>query len=72
MEKLVIRNSRLKYVLLLIISIGFVAAGIWMISDGNAFGWICTFFFGSGIPLFVWQIIDLLGLLKIDGHGVEY
>lgn len=70
MEKLVIKNSRWKYVLLLIGSLGFVAAGIWMLIKGEWFGWLAILFFGSGIPIFIWQIADARPRLIIDEQGV--
>lgn len=70
MEKLIIKNSRWKYVLLLIGCIGFVAAGIWMVIDGEPFGWLGILFFGSGIPLSIWQIADSRPRLVIDERGV--
>ena len=70
MEKLIIKNSRWKYVLLLIGSIGFVAAGIWIVVHGGSFGWVPILFFGSGIPIFIWQIADARPRLIIDEHGV--
>jgi hypothetical protein len=70
MEKLIIQNSRWKYVLLLIPCIGFVAAGIWMVIGGERFGWLSISFFGSCIPLFIWQIADSRPRLIIDAHGV--
>lgn len=70
MEKLLIKNSRWKYVLLLIGSLGFVASGIWMVIEGKQFGWFAILFFGSGIPLSIWQIADSRPRLIIDEHGV--
>jgi hypothetical protein len=70
MEKLVIKNSRWKYVLLFVGCIGFVAAGIWMVITGNSFGWLAILFFGGGIPICIWQIADTRPRLVIDEHGV--
>ena len=70
MEKVIIRNSRWKHVLLLIGCIGFVAAGIWMIIQGKQFGWVALLFFGSGIPISIWQIADSRPRLIIDDSGV--
>ena len=70
MEHLIIKNSRWKYMLLLIGCIGFVAAGIWMVIAGNSFGWLAILFFGSGIPISIWQIADARPRLVIDEHGV--
>lgn len=70
MEKLVIKNSRWKHILLLIASIAFVVTGIVMIVRGKSFGWVAVLFFGSGIPIFIWQIIDSRPRLVIDERGV--
>lgn len=70
MEKLIIKNARRKYVLLLIGCLGFVAAGIWMVIDGKLFGWLAILFFGSGVPISIWQIADSRPRLIIDEHGV--
>src|SRR5215210_1288333 len=70
MEKLIIKNSRWRYVLLLIGCIGFVAAGIWMVFAGKPFGWLAILFFGSGIPISIWQLADSRPRLVIDEHGV--
>ena len=70
MEKLIIKNARWKQVLLLIASIGFVIAGIWIVSDGKSFGWVAILFFGAGIPIFIWQIVDARPRLIIDDQGI--
>ena len=70
MEKLIIQNSRWKHVLLLIGCIGFVIAGIWMVVAGKPFGWLAILFFGSGIPISIWQILDSRPRLIIDELGV--
>jgi hypothetical protein len=71
MEQLIIKNSRWKYVLLLIGCIGFVVAGIWMVFAGKPFGWLSILFFGSGIPISIWQLADSRPRLIIDEHGVS-
>lgn len=70
MEKLMIKNSRWKYIALLIGCIGFVCAGIFMVIDGNWFGLAAIIFFGSGIPIFIWQLIDSRPRLIIDDNGI--
>ena len=70
MEKLIIKNARWKHVLLLIASIAFVIAGIGMVSQGKMFGWLAILFFGAGIPIFIWQILDARPRLIIDEQGV--
>ncbi len=68
-----IKTSRIKYVLLLMITIGFVAGGIFILmNNGPAWvGWMSIIFFGSGIPLFIWQIADSRPRLIIDDEGVN-
>jgi hypothetical protein len=56
MRKLGINYSRRESVRSLIVCIGFVAVGVWLALRGNRFGWVAALFFGSGIPLFIWQL----------------
>jgi hypothetical protein len=76
MEALVISNSRRRYVLLLVASIGFVALGAFLVKTADSTldawaGWPCIVFFGAAIPLFVWQIIDRRPRLTINELGVN-
>jgi hypothetical protein len=70
MEKLIIKNSRRKYLRMLIGSMGFVGGGIWMVIDGVLLGWICILFFGFCSLSFIWQIADPRPRLIIDEQGV--
>jgi hypothetical protein len=74
MTPISIKASRLKYTLLLIVSIGFVAGGVFIVghsaSDEAWIGWMNIVFFGAGIPLFSWQILDARPRLVIDDRGV--
>ncbi|HEX8070199.1 MAG TPA: STM3941 family protein [Pyrinomonadaceae bacterium] len=70
MGKLIINNSRRKYVPLLIGCMGFVATGVWMVVHGEAFGWVPIMFFGCGIPVCLRQIADARPRLIIDERGV--
>src|SRR5690349_10502241 len=70
MERIIIKNSRWKHLLLLIGCLGFVAAGVWMVLNGKPFGWVSVVFFGTGIPVSIWQIADSRPRLIIDEHGV--
>ena len=70
MEKLIIKNSRWKHVLLLIGCMGFVATGIWIVVHGKSFGWVPILFFGSGLVVSIWQIVDSRPRLIIDEYGV--
>ena len=75
MDQVIVKNSRFRYVLLLLIAIGFVVAGLYIVfganGAGNALlGWVSIIFFGSGIPLFAWQLYDSRPRLIIDEQGI--
>ena len=72
MVHLVIKSSRLLYIILLICTLGFVVGGIFLIIKGEAvlIGWASIIFFGGGIPLFLWQLMDSRPRLIIDDEGV--
>jgi hypothetical protein len=70
MEKLIIKNSRWKPSLLLCAALGLVCVGAFLIYQGKAFGWVPLLFFGSGVPIFIWQIADARPRLIIDERGV--
>jgi hypothetical protein len=75
MDQVVVKNSRLRYVFLLLIAIGFVVAGIFIVLGANGagdalLGWVTIIFFGAGIPLFAWQLYDSRPRLIIDEQGI--
>lgn len=72
MERIEIKSSRLKYILLLITAMGFVVCGVFLLSQSGPMwvGWMSIVFFGSMIPLFAWQLFDTRPRLIIDGEGV--
>jgi hypothetical protein len=68
---IMIRSSRWKAALFLLIATGFVAISIWMLSDPKAnrwMAWLGIIFFGFGIPVFGLRVIrpDVL-MLAPDG-----
>ncbi|WP_116812342.1 STM3941 family protein [Steroidobacter cummioxidans] len=71
---LVVRSSRLKYILLLIASAGFVAGGVFLVVFENGardwVGWMSIVFFGAGIPLFARQLFDSKPRVVLDEAGV--
>jgi len=76
MDQITISNSRSKYVLLLLVSIGFVVAGIFLVSFGTASeergaGWTSLLFFGACGALFIRQLLDSRPRLIIDEHGIN-
>lgn len=74
MPPIIIKSSRLKYLGLLMLSLGFVALGVLLLRKGQpaAFwaGWANIVFFGAGAVLFVRQIIDARPRVVIDAFGV--
>lgn len=72
MTTIEIKSSRGKYFALLIGSIGFVAGGVFILFIGGPklIGWASIIFFGAGIPLSIWQIVDSRPRLKIDDTGI--
>jgi len=76
MDKITISNSRSKYVLLLLVSVGFVGAGIFLASLGKATeekaaGWTSILFFGACGAVFIRQLFDFRPRLIIDEHGIN-
>jgi len=71
---LVISGSRVKYILLLLVAIGFVILGIFILVEGKAgdawIGWMSIAFFGLGIPLFVRQLFDARPRVVLDETGI--
>jgi hypothetical protein len=75
LDTLVIKNARLKYLLFLVLAAGFVAGGIFMLTHGETArqrwtGWATIAFFGAGVPLFAWQLVDARPRLVIDHRGI--
>ncbi len=73
MNDIRIQSSRLKYTVLLIASIGFVAGGVFLLNQAGPkwVGWMSIVFFGSMIPLFAWQLFDNRPRLILDDEGVQ-
>src|SRR5215469_11642791 len=76
METLVISNSRWKYLLLLVASLGFVGAGVLILQNERSTGagwiaWSSILFFGACAAVFIWQLFDSRPRLKLDDRGVE-
>jgi hypothetical protein len=74
MISITIKSSKLRYVLLLIIAIGFVVLGLFILTYGKAsdawIGWMSIVFFGACIPLFAWQLVDSRPRLVLDDQGI--
>ncbi|WP_333677478.1 STM3941 family protein [Dyella sp.] len=74
MSPIVINASRLKYALLLLVAVGFVFAGAFMVAFDAAteawLGWANIVLFGACIPLFLWQLLDARPRLVMDEQGI--
>ncbi len=74
MDKLTIGTARLKCVFYLIGSLGFVIAGLFILTmhrpGAEQAAWPAIMFFGAAIPVFVWQLLDTRPRLVIDDNGV--
>jgi hypothetical protein len=57
---------------LLLISVAFVAGGMWMIREGEKMGWLCMGFFGLGIPVFLLQLFPKASFLTVNEEGIEF
>ncbi len=75
MEKISIGNSRLRYFVLLLASLGFVIGGLFLMSSKKecltqAPLWGSIIFFAACSIVFIWQIIDSRPRLVIDDNGI--
>lgn len=75
MEEIQIRNSRQKFILVLLAAIGFVVAGLFIVmnsrsSGDRVIGWMSIIFFGSGIPLFIRKVSESKPRLMINDQGI--
>jgi hypothetical protein len=68
-DELVIPGSRRKAVLLLLIALGLVGGGVFLIVIGQPFGWIVAGFFALGIPLALLLLRPTY--MKLDREGVR-
>jgi hypothetical protein len=75
MPLLVVKNSVGKYILYGLLSLVFVAGGIFILSVGKdlkstIIGWSCIIFFGFGLLVFLRQILDTRPRIVIDENGI--
>ena len=72
MEPIVIAQSRLKWIVFLIVSLLFVAAGALLLAIGESplKAWGTMVFFGGCALVFAWQIIDSRPRIVISDDGI--
>ena len=70
-----IKGARWKSVLLLVLSLAFVALGVWLPYDGKTetmmWKWVIIVFFGLGVPLTIYQLFNPASL-TLDARGFTY
>ena len=72
MNELAIKNSPARNLALLCASIGFVAAGVFCLYIGqDAIGWVGIVFFGVGVPLAIFRLLDARPKLVINDSGIS-
>jgi hypothetical protein len=64
--------KKIKLVLLFLVCLAFVAGGILMIREGEKMGWLCTVFFGLGVPIFLLNLHPRSSYLTVDEEGIEF
>ncbi|MBD9370683.1 STM3941 family protein [Xanthomonas sp. XNM01] len=72
MQMQVIRSSRVRYALLLLLSLPFVAIGALLLKRDPAslVGWANVLFFGASALVFAWQVVDPQPRLVFSDQGV--
>jgi hypothetical protein len=64
--------GRRKTTLMLLLSIGFVAIGVFMGLSGQFMGWLCAGFFGLAVPVFAFQFHPKSAYLRLTAEGFTY
>lgn len=61
-----------KILLLLLMSAGFVVGGMWMLREGDAWGWAPAVIFALCVFVFVIQLLPGSAFLTVDDEGIEF
>jgi hypothetical protein len=71
MEEIKLYKAKTKAFKLLALTILFVVSGIWLITiDKSLVGWLCTLFFGLGIPIGIFHLFDKRPQVVINESGI--
>jgi hypothetical protein len=70
-SELIFRASPKKALLLLALSVGFVALGVWLLEKRPILGWVTIIFFSLGIPASVAVMLPGATYLRLDRQGFE-
>lgn len=69
---LVLYPSRWRSTLLLLISLAFVAGGIWLVQEGKPFGYVCIGLLGLGVPLSLAKLHPRVSYLELRKDGFTF
>lgn len=64
--------KKLRLLGLLLMSLAFTAAGVWMIREGRGSGWFCAVFFGVCCVVFFAQLFPGSSYLTVSKDGIEF
>jgi len=70
-ETLVLRPSRVKSLVMLLIGVAFTAGGIVMVRDGARWGWFVLIFFGLCTVVFISLLLPNSAYLRLTPEGFE-
>ncbi|MEM7486186.1 MAG: STM3941 family protein [Bacteroidota bacterium] len=70
MRALKLYKSKRKAVRLLLLCTPFVAMGIWMLVEGNLFGWALIAFFGLAYPVGIFNLFDKRPQIILNEIGI--
>jgi len=68
-QPLLLRPSRVKTLGLAAVSLAFVLTGLWMVNDGDGFGWYGVGFFGLCLVIFLVVMLPNAAYLRITLEG---
>lgn len=66
-----LRPNPWKQTVLILICAGFLALGGFLVSQGDAFGWLCVAFFGAGLLVFLLGLLPGSSYLEFRRDGFE-
>ena len=71
-EPVVFRPKKVKMFLFLLLALAFVAGGVLMLQEGEAFGWLVVAFFGLGVVVLALQFLPNCSYLRVSSSGIEF
>lgn len=68
---MMLRPSRGKALLMLVIGVAFMASGVFMVREGRAWGWFVLIFFGLCTLIFITLLLPNAAYLRLSPEGFE-